>query len=595
MTIDKKRNIFLVFILIIILFAGCWFYSYLKNNILFKKQTSQPNQENKQLIISGGVVPHHLLANEIIEKFFQKLSQYQGIENIVILSPDHYRKADKQNILFITATQKEGFKINETAISFLSEKNNRVRTNEAAVFEDQGITTPLIYLSKYFPETALIPILISPLVTQEEVKNLVNEINSILPEHTIIIGSVDFTHYLPDALLRLHDVKSIRVLSNFEENEFSNLDVDSWQALYGMRYFAQLKGREKPIIINHKTSFDYFSELPFNSQIAQEGGTSYFSVIFEEGRAEKISNQYNLLIVGDIMMGRGVQKFTDQFGLSYPFENIKNIFKGIDIILGNLEGPVTEEAPLIPLSSMSLVYSVEIVQELKKIGFNLLTLANNHSLDKGEKVLEQTRNYLLDYGIQPLGDYRSCDKKYYYRYHNILFIGANLVYKNQYCVAEIEKNIKEIKQKDPSVFIIIIPHWGIEYVHRPNIFQEETSHTLIDAGADLIVGHHPHVVQSIEKYKDKLIFYSLGNFVFDMYGSKDVQQELALGIDWQDNQVTLYLIPLESNKSQLSLLQAKEQEDFLNWLAQISSPVLLDSIKNGIILYTNKMQDFKTK
>jgi len=585
MTIDKKRNIFLVFILIIILFAGCWFYSYLKNNILFKKQTSQPNQENKQLIISGGVVPHHLLANEIIEKFFQKLSQYQGIENIVILSPDHYRKADKQNILFITATQKEGFKINETAISFLSEKNNRVRTNEAAVFEDQGITTPLIYLSKYFPETALIPILISPLVTQEEVKNLVNEINSILPEHTIIIGSVDFTHYLPDALLRLHDVKSIRVLSNFEENEFSNLDVDSWQALYGMRYFAQLKGREKPIIINHKTSFDYFSELPFNSQIAQEGGTSYFSVIFEEGRAEKISNQYNLLIVGDIMMGRGVQKFTDQFGLSYPFENIKNIFKGIDIILGNLEGPVTEEAPLIPLSSMSLVYSVEIVQELKKIGFNLLTLANNHSLDKGEKVLEQTRNYLLNYGIQPLGDYRSCDEKYYYQYKNILLIGANLVYANQYCVSEIEKNIKAIKQKDPTIFIIVVPHWGIEYVHRPNIFQEETSHTLIDAGADLIIGHHPHVVQSIEKYKGKLIFYSLGNFVFDMYASKDTQQELAIGIDFEENKLTLFLIPLISQRSQLSLMTGQERDDFLNWLAQISNPSLLDNIKSGIILY----------
>ena len=585
MTIDKKRNIFLVFILIIILFAGCWFYSYLKNNILFKKQTSQPNQEDKQLIISGGVVPHHLLANEIIEKFFQKLSQYQGIENIVILSPDHYRKADKQNILFITATQKEGFKINETAISFLSEKNNRVRTNEAAVFEDQGITTPLIYLSKYFPETALIPILISPLVTQEEVKNLVNEINSILPEHTIIIGSVDFTHYLPDALLRLHDVKSIRVLSNFEENEFSNLDVDSWQALYGMRYFAQLKGREKPIIINHKTSFDYFSELPFNSQIAQEGGTSYFSVIFEEGRAEKISNQYNLLIVGDIMMGREIQALTNQFGLSYPFEKIKNIFKGWDIVFGNLEGPVMEKAPIISITSLNFAYSPEVVQELQKIGFNLLTLANNHTLDKGENVLEQTRNYLLNYGIQPLGDYRSCDEKYYYQYKNILLIGANLVYANQYCVSEIEKNIKAIKQKDPTIFIIVVPHWGIEYVHRPNIFQEETAHTLIDAGADLIIGHHPHVVQSIEKYKGKLIFYSLGNFVFDMYASKDTQQELAIGIDFEENKLTLFLIPLISQRSQLSLMTGQERDDFLNWLAQISNPSLLDNIKSGIILY----------
>lgn len=584
MTLNKKRNIFLVFSLIVILFAGYWLSSYLKSNVLFKKQVSHQSQGKEQLIISGGVVPHHFVANEIIEKFFQKLSHYQGIENIVILSSDHYRKAEKSNLHFLTATQKEDVKINGEAINSLLETNNLMGINEAAVFKDQGITTPLIYLSKYFPKTSFIPVLISPLATQEEVRNLINEINGILPEHTVIIGSVDFSHYLPDVLLRLHDVKSIRVLLNFEENEFPNLDVDSWQALYGVRYFAQLKKQEKPLIIDHKTSFDYFAELPLNSQTSKEGGTSYFSVIFEEGKIEKIF-QYNLLIVGDIMMGREVQKFTDQFGLSYPFENIKNIFKGIDIILGNLEGPVMEKAPLIPITSMNFAYPVEVVQELKKQGFNLLTLANNHSLDKGEKVLEQTRNYLLSFGIQPLGDYRSCEEKYYYRYKNILFIGANLVYKNQFCVKQIEQNIKELKQKDPTIRIIVIPHWGIEYVHLPNIFQKETAHTLIDAGADLIIGHHPHVIQSIEKYKNKLIFYSLGNFVFDMYMSKDVQQELAVGIDFQDSKIIFYLIPLKSQKSQLSLLKGQEKEDFLNWLAQISTPSLFEDIKNGIILF----------
>ena len=581
----KKRKIFLSFILVVILFAGGWFYFCLKSNTLFKKQNSQQDQGNKQLIISGGVVPHHLLASEIIEQFFKKLSQYQGVENIVILSPDHYRKAEQQEARFLTTYYTNGIKTNDPTIKSLLENNQQLRLDAKDVLSDQGISSLLVYLPKYLDKTQLVPILISPLATQEEVKNLIDEINNILPKQTVIISSVDFSHYLPDSLLRLHDVKSIRVLLNFETSEFASLDVDSWQALYGARYFAQLKQQEKPVIISHKTSFDYFSGLPLNSQMAQEGGTSYFSVIFEEGRAEKISNQYNLLIVGDIMMGRGVQKFTDQFGLSYPFENIKNIFKGIDIILGNLEGPVTEEAPLIPLSSMSLVYSVEIVQELKKIGFNLLTLANNHTLDKGENVLEQTRNYLLNYGIQPLGDYRSCDEKYYYQYKNILLIGANLVYANQYCVSEIEKNIKAIKQKDPTIFIIVVPHWGIEYVHRPNIFQEETAHTLIDAGADLIIGHHPHVVQSIEKYKGKLIFYSLGNFVFDMYASKDTQQELAIGIDFEENKLTLFLIPLISQRSQLSLMTGQERDDFLNWLAQISNPSLLDNIKSGIILY----------
>jgi len=579
----KKRKIFIVVALLGIIIGECLISYYFKDSNFFNERLIQENKQNELLIISGGVVCHHLLAGETIEQFFQKLSQYQGIENIVILSLDHYGKAEKQGVHFLTVKQKENLNINKLVINSLIEKNQQIGLNEADVFNDQGIATPLIYLSKYFSDVFLIPILISPLAGQDEVKNLIDEINFLLPEGTIIIGSVDFSHYLPDNLLRLHDIKSIRVLLNFEESEFSNIDVDSWQALYGVRYFAKLKHQEHPFIINHKTSFDYFSELPSNSQLAQKGGTSCFNVIFGQGKAEKILNQNSVLVVGDIMMGREVQALTNQFGLSYPFEQIKNIFKGIDIIFGNLEGPIMEKAPVISLTSMNFAYPVEIIQELKKTGFNLLTLANNHTLDKGGKVLEETRNYLLDYGIQPLGDYQSCDEQYYYRYQDILFIGANLVYKNQYCVAEIEKNIKEIKQKEPMVFIIVVPHWGIEYVHLPNMFQEKTAHILIEAGADLIIGHHPHVVQSIEEYKGKLIFYSLGNFVFDMYASLDTQQELALGIGFQESKLTIYLVPLQSHKSQLSLMSVKEKEDFLSWLAQISSPSLSSQIKNGLI------------
>jgi poly-gamma-glutamate synthesis protein (capsule biosynthesis protein) len=579
---QKTKFIKILFLLISVLIIV--FLFLILNKEIFVKETPKIEEEKEKLIIAGGIVPHHLLASELIERFFKKLSLYEGIENIVILAPDHYRKAEKQSVRFLTSYYLEELKINESVINNLLKKNPLIKIDERDVLSDQGVSSLLVYFSKYFNKKQFIPFLISPLTSEEEIKNLIDEINNLLPQNTIIIGSVDFGHYLPQSLLYLHDVKSIRVLLNFEVNEFLNLDVDSWQALYGVRYFARLKKQEKPIIIGHKTSFDYFEEVPKESELFKNGGTSYFSVIFEEGEGESISNQFGILMVGDIMMGRKVEDFTNQFGLSYPFLNIKNIFRGFDIVCGNLEGPVMEKAPSIPLNSVSFAYPIEVIKELKKIGFNLLTLSNNHSLDKGLEVLKQTRSYLIENGIQPLGDYRLCNKDYYYYYKNLLFIGANLVYQNENCVSELVKNIKDIKEKDPSTFIIVIPHWGTEYVHYPNDFQKETAHLLIDAGADLIVGHHPHVVQSIEKYRDKLIFYSLGNFVFDMYFSKAVQEELGVGLALSPKEVTFYLIPFKSKKSQLFLMEDEERKGFLNWLATVSSPYLHEEIKSGKII-----------
>jgi len=182
-----------------------------------------------------------------------------------------------------------------------------------------------------------------------------------------------------------------------------------------------------------------------------------------------------------------------------------------------------------------------------------------------------------------LGDYQSCSQKYYYKEGNILFIGAHLVYGNSTCIKEILKNVKRIKRENPNIYIIVTPHWGTEYTPLPNKFQRNTAHAFIDAGVDAIIGHHPHVVQAVEEYKGKPIFYSLGNFVFDMYFSKEVQQELAVGVEYHPDKVIFYLIPIQSQKSQLSFMKNRENNDFLNWLASISSPSLQDSIEEGVI------------
>lgn len=571
------------FILFACILGFCLFLSYIYTQ---KTQKVSSLKDKPSVEIAGGVVPHHLLAYEIIEKFFKEISIYKSIENIVILAPDHNLVSDKHHHHFLTALNLNEININNTFIQFLLDKN-LAEIDENGILEDQGINSFFDYLKKYFPHTKIIPILISPKTSPEEIIQLIQQIYDYSSSNTIIIASVDFSHYLPDEILKLHDVKSIRVLLNFEEENFPFIDVDSWQALYGLRYYAKLKKQEKPIIIGQNTSYGLVSNLPPESEIAKQGGTSYFSVIFEKGAKENLE-QINALIVGDIMMGRGVQILTDRFGFNYPFKNIINIFKGLDLIIGNFEGVLVENATFIPLNSTSFGYPLSVAQELKNIGFNLLTLSNNHSLDKGEKALIQTRDFFKSIGIEPLGDYHSCKKDFYYQYKNLLFIGANLVYQNKNCINEIISNVKEIKLINPETFIIFIPHWGTEYVHHPNSFQKKTAYLLVDNGVDLIIGHHPHVVQAIEKYKGKLIFYSLGNFVFDMYFSKAVQEGLGLGLSFKKDRLIIYLIPFKSTKSQLNLFENDEKQQFLTWLAEISDNQLKEEIIDGILIQNIK-------
>ena len=298
-----------------------------------------------------------------------------------------------------------------------------------------------------------------------------------------------------------------------------------------------------------------------------------------------VSIPKRMLFVGDIMMARGVAQLTEKYGLEYPFFNIRPLFYlfNWNIIYGNLEGPVRTEAKPVSLFSVRFDYSPEIPQLLAKLGFNLLNIANNHMADQGYSAIDSTRKYLEENHIFPLGDYSDCSLKYKYQKDNFIFLGANLVYKSKYCVQDLLQEIKELKTKDTNLYVIVTPHWGTEYTSSPDDFQKQTAHQLIEAGADLIIGHYPHVVQAIEEYQGKLIFYSLGNFVFDMYFSQPVQQELALGFEYQPSKETFYLFPLQSNKSQLSFMTAEEQTKFFNSLAQISTPSLADQIKKGVI------------
>ena len=583
-----KNCILLFFILIIFLSI------VLKLNFIRTLEVFASDSGSKQDIVSG-VVPHHLLAEEIIEDFFSYISRQKKPKTIVILSPDHFQSGilmESNSFITITVDSNDqefnNLKV-DTLLWGKLVKENKMALNNSAVIAEHGVTTLLPYIKKYFPKTNILPILIPADITKGQVEQLVKTIDENILLDTIVVASVDFSHYLPPRAADFHDVKSIRVLLNFEEENFKNIEVDCWQALYAARLFAKLQQKEAPRIIAHKNSDDFLN-------LESEETTSYFSVVFGEkkskenifGATVKVFDEEvkTVLLVGDIMLDRGVEDLIKQNSIYYPFQKISHFLRGIDIVFGNLEGPGVNNPPEFPNDSLKFAFNSKVIKGASWCNFNLFSLANNHSLDMGKKGLEETKEWLKKYRINFVGDLlcgNSDNLNSAFFGDNITFLAFNQIFPFIVKEEKIIKTVKTVKSSNPDNFLIVSLHWGEEYKLINSPAQQKLAYQIIEAGADLIIGHHPHVVQNIEKYQGKFIFYSLGNFIFDQYFSPETQQGLAVGLEIYPDRLVCRLFPLQINLSQPVLTEKNKASEFLIQLAKRSDEKLVDEIKGGII------------
>ena len=204
----------------------------------------------------------------------------------------------------------------------------------------------------------------------------------------------------------------------------------------------------------------------------------------------------------------------------------------------------------------------------------------------GKEGLEETKEWLTKYEINFIGNplYGNSDNlnSTFFR-DDITFLAFNQIFPFIVKEEEMIKTIKIVKSLNPDNFLIVSLHWGEEYKLINSPAQQKLAHQIIKAGADLIIGHHPHVVQNIEKYQGKLIFYSLGNFIFDQYFSPDTQQGLAVGLEIYPDKLVCRLFPLQINLSQPVLMEKNKASEFLTQLAKRSDDKLVDEIKDGII------------
>lgn len=275
---------------------------------------------------------------------------------------------------------------------------------------------------------------------------------------------------------------------------------------------------------------------------------------------------WTMTAVGDIMLSRNVDAVMHKQTLlyDYPYAKIKQILNS-DINFANLETPLIEGKP-VPSGTMVFRADPENANALNKAGFNMISLANNHTPNQGQKGLTSTFTALNNANIQYVGAGRDIEETFSPKIidakgFKVAFLAYNDsdVVPDSYGAGVNSKNepwagtalmsdanlATEISlAKSISDYVIISMHSGTEYTVNPNKRQIDFAHQSIDLGADLVIGHHPHVVQTVEKYKEKYIFYSLGNNIFDQMFSNETRRGLGLRFTFKDSAILhIELIP----------------------------------------------------
>lgn len=239
------------------------------------------------------------------------------------------------------------------------------------------------------------------------------------------------------------------------------------------------------------------------------------------------SKTMKITLVGDIFPAD--EFLSVGFGIRSQFEatkgerwkdNIQGITQDSDIVIGNLESPLLE--PSLAAGKPDFYGSPEFARFLRECGIGVLNVANNHILEHGKGGYERTLQILEESGIAVAGN----DNRVLYIHRDNCLIGiagfCNVdldKFDNDGCFSVLDEvnamaALNEMADRKADLKILTL-HWGNEYIHRPSMMQRNMAYRLIDAGADIIVGHHSHVIQPYEKYKAGHIFYSLGNFCFD--------------------------------------------------------------------------------
>ncbi len=261
---------------------------------------------------------------------------------------------------------------------------------------------------------------------------------------------------------------------------------------------------------------------------------------------------------GDVMLGGRWEQQMAQDGYFHPFAKIAPELKKGDITLVNLEAPLTSRGKEFTDKKYRFRVKPQAAAALKKAGITTVTLANNHSMDYGPQGLLDTVQQLDKAGIGHVGggENLAAARKavvYNIRGTRVAVLGYSLTLPQEFWAGEkragtaplLEKMVKDdiAAARKQAAIVLVAVHWGEEGTIRLREYQPRLARMMIDAGADAVIGHHPHILQGIERYKRGIICYSLGNFAFAQK-SRIADRTLLLRLRFEGDKRTAELLPL---------------------------------------------------
>ena len=239
-----------------------------------------------------------------------------------------------------------------------------------------------------------------------------------------------------------------------------------------------------------------------------------------------------ILLTGDILLDRGVRQVIEQHGVGHLFsDGIDSVFQSAQVVVGNLECPATKiKSPV--FKRFIFRGEPEWLDTLRQHGITHLNLANNHSIDQGREGLIDTRNNILASGMVPIGAGENMQEaaepvllasepRKVWLVPSLRLALENYAYlPDKPCVSQepmdsLLARVYRLRQQDSTAVIIVSLHWGQEHKLEPVPRQRHDAHMIVHAGADVLVCHHTHTLQSVEDYGGRKIYYSIGNFIFD--------------------------------------------------------------------------------
>jgi poly-gamma-glutamate synthesis protein (capsule biosynthesis protein) len=542
----------LLSIILIILVVICLFYLFLRHHQNSQAnnppQATQPRQvflesffrsqevyedafaavgPVRKVKVRAGIVTHHFLARELMAEFFAGIDPGQ-VQRVILAGPDHYKRLAGGPPLFAASLLAW-----KTPYGFLGPDGPFIQgllaagdgaLNDGIFRQEHAVYTLIPFVKRTFPQARLIPLILGGNPDCGSFIRLGARLAQAADRDTVFLLSSDFAHGVNAAEARRQDEESLVHLQDLRPQNLGKIHADCRAGLATLAGFLGDEPRDF-VLVNHKTAADFGSRAPDNL-------TSYLTAYYLK-RPEK---PLSLLFLGDLMFDRRIRTVAREKGNDYPFQGLSELFKGQALVIANLEGPLTGQ-PSVSLGSPRhqknhyvFTFDPGLARTLKQQHLTLVHLGNNHILDFGREGLEETRRHLELAGIDYFGDPVAAEKRWLIK--EVAGIRLAFISYNQFGSQGVEKTLADLKHARPRAHLVMVyAHWGGEFRREPGDRLQRLAHLFIEAGADLIIGSHSHTVQPRETYRGKMIYYSLGNFIFDQYGQPETRRGLAVKVN----------------------------------------------------------------